>query len=203
MDAKSIQQILEEQRKQAAIFHKSEHQINLTIAANIREKDPTFREKHKESLLETVTDPEWKNNHSKKMKELYQNDEVYRNNLIEGHKKRVTNPEWIRKNKENCNRRKNNPEYTELMKQVAIKRKSNQSWIEGQKRKVINQYNPIVTPEGIFMKYSLGVIHYMNVWNLKKGGADYRLRKLLNDVSNQDFKRISLEEYIMLTGKDL
>lgn len=172
------------------------------IHNNARANNPIYKEKQKKSLLKTITDPDWKNKQSKRMKELYQNDEVYRNNLIEGHKKRINNPEWIRKHKENCEKRKNDPEYHEQMKQVAVKRRSNKSWVEGQKRKAISQYNPISTPEGYFVKYTLGVIHYMKVWNLKKGGADYRLRKLLDDVSNNQFKRISQEEYIMLTGKD-
>jgi hypothetical protein len=176
---------------------------NVITAARIRANNPVYKEKAKQTRLKTITDPEWKSNHSNIMKELYQNNEVYRNNLIEGHQKRINNPEWIRKNKENCESRKNDPAYKEQMKQVAVKRKSNDSWIEGQKKKAINQYNPIITPEGCFMKYTLGVIHYMKIWGLKKGGADYRLRKLLDDIDNNDFKRISQEEYIMLTGKDI
>lgn len=175
---------------------------NVIIHNKSRANNPIYKEKLKESLLATITDPVWKNKQSERMKDLYKNNEEYRNNLINGHIKRVNNPNWIEKHKINCEKRKNDPIYKEKMKEVAVKRLSNSSWVKGQKIKAINQYSPVSTPEGYFVKFRLAVIHYMKIWNLKKGGADYRLRKYLNDIDNNEFIRISIEEYIMLTGKD-
>lgn len=76
-------------------------------------------------------------------------------------------------------------------------------WLNSLRKAKAIEGTPIVTPEGAFLKFTDGVKHYMPIWNLKKGGADYRLRKLLNDENEKEFFKISHEEYIMLTGKDI
>lgn len=50
MDARSIQQILDEQRQQSAIFTKSERDINTTIANKEKAKDPMWRAAHKAAI---------------------------------------------------------------------------------------------------------------------------------------------------------
>lgn len=64
-----------------------------------------------------------------------------------------------------------------------------------------SQSKPILTPKGPFISKKEAITHYMPIWKLKFGGAEYRLGKLL-DVKDSGFKRITREEYIKLTGLD-
>jgi hypothetical protein len=68
MDAKSIQQILDEQRKQSELFNKSERQINTKISANIRAADPVYREKLSKSISEKQQDSSYKKHMSDQRK---------------------------------------------------------------------------------------------------------------------------------------
>jgi hypothetical protein len=150
--------------------------------ANVKRKQFGNSEEWKQFTRRLNERDSWKENNATANKK--RNDKI-ENRLAfeEGMKKRDDNEKWHQN-----------------VKKAAQNR--DQSWFDSHKKAKEISGTPIITPEGIFLKFTEGVKYYMPIWNLKKGGADYKLRKLLNDENNKDFIRISLEEYIMLTGKD-
>jgi hypothetical protein len=132
-------------------------------------------------------------------RQLNQREEWKHNNKI-ANQHRNLNPENVIAFQQGMEKRSKNEDWKKNVKNASQNR--DDSWLENLRKTKALEGTPIVTPEGFFLKFTDGVKHYMPIWNLKKGGADYRLRKLLNDENNKQFIRISLEEYITLTGKD-
>jgi hypothetical protein len=170
------------------------------IAANNRPEDCI--ETRRKSLLKTVSKPEYKESQRQKTLEMNK-DPVYKENQIAGAKKRINNPTWKKNQRLAKLKLYEDPEFQKTFMEAINKRSENEQWKNGLKEKSKRQYKPVITPEGPFKRFGEAVIHYMKIWNLSKGGADGRMRNYLNDPQNTDFKWISQEEYIMLTGKDL
>jgi hypothetical protein len=171
---------------------------NRIIALQMRSKDPNWIEKHSnanEKRKEFGNSEEWK----EFTRSLNQRPE-WRIKNAEANKKRNENPENVIAFKKAMEKRSENEEWLKNVRSRSQNR--SEEWLQSLRKAKAMEGTPIVTPEGAFLKFSEGVRYYMPIWNLKKGGADYRLRKLLNDENVKDFYRISHEEYFMLTGKD-
>lgn len=121
------------------------------------------------------------------------------------YEQRSNNPSFIKTLTESINKR-------ELTDEVRSKLGSGRRGLpppnKGKKRSTStldrmskSQSKPILTPNGAFLSKKEATIHYMVIWKLKFAGAEYRIGKLLN-ANDSGFKRITKEEYIMLTGKD-
>ena len=119
----------------------------------------------------------------------------------EANKKRNFNPKNIIAFQEAMKKRSDNENWKKNVREAAQNR--SEDWLQSHRKRKAMEGTPIVTPDGPFLKFSDGVKHYISIWNLKKGGADYRLRKLLNDENNKEFFRITHEEYTRLTGKEI
>jgi len=137
----------------------------------------TLQEKGKK--LKDIRGESWKHNHDKAMKNLA-NDPNWRELQQQGSLARSQKEEW----KENHN--------------LGIElRSNNENWL---KNKALAKMKPCVTPLGIFRSCKDAGEEYNKTRNVTNGkNAVYnRLKK-----NTEGYKYITIEEYIMLTGKDL
>jgi hypothetical protein len=170
----------------------------------------------KETAQKNLQNPDWNKKQraaDKKRKEFGNSKEwkeytrqlnqrpEWKSNNAQANKNRNLNPDNVIAFKQGMEKRSENEEWLKNVRYAAQNR--SEEWLQSLRKTKAMEGTPIVTPEGAFLKFSDGVKYYMPIWNLKKGGADYRLRKLLNDDNVKDYYRISHEEYIMLTGKDI
>jgi hypothetical protein len=170
---------------------------NVIIAFDNRSKNPNWHKNQRdadEKRKEFGNSDEWK----EYTRQLNQREEWRANNLkyIQS-RNAIEHSKLIKQGKEKQGKEKR----IEVAKKIAANRGEN--WLTSLKKSKSLSGTPIITPEGPFLKFTDGVKFYMPIWNLKRGGADYRLRKLLDDSNELNYYRISLEEYIMLTGKDI
>jgi hypothetical protein len=153
------------------------------------------------ALRKTVSDPDYKK--LQRQNTLEKNkDPIYKENQRKGIEKRIANPNFSKNQSAAQLKKFEDPEYVKSFHASMEKRSKNKKWMNSLKEKSKQKWKPVITPEGPFKRFGEAVQHYMKVWCLKKGGSDYRLRQYLNDILNTDFKWISVEEYIMLTGLD-
>lgn len=171
---------------------------NRIIAQNNK---PPKSDAARAALIKTTSDPEYKK--LQRQNTLEKNkDPIYKENQRKGIEKRIVNPNYGKNQSAAQLKKFEDPEHVKSFLASMEKRSKNKQWIDSQKEKSKQQWKPVITPEGPFKRFGEAVQHYMKVWCLKKGGSDYKLRKHLNDTLNTDFKWISVEEYIMLTGKE-
>jgi hypothetical protein len=190
MDAKSIQQILDEQRKQSEIFSQSLHKINTTIANKTRAQDPEWLEKVSANNRALAQDPEWlaKNaefNRNKAQDESYIQglkqrtksqwaSEEGRKKKLKGIRNTSRKPEVIAKKSESSKKAHQRPEVKEKRKQ-SYKRLS----------------KPVKTPIGVFP--SLG--ETARTYNKAVGTVQYWLK-----TKPTEYYYITKEEYEQLKG---
>jgi len=133
-------------------------------------------------------------------RQLNQREEWKHNNKI-ANQNRNLNPTNVLAYQKGMEKRSKNENWKNNVKNASQNR--DESWLNNLRKTKSLSGTPIITPEGPFLKFTDGVKFYMPIWNLKRGGADYRLRKLLDDNNELNYYRISLEEYILLTGKEV
>jgi hypothetical protein len=170
---------------------------NRIIAFNQRSNNPKWKQSQRnadEKRKEFGNSKEWKEH----TRQLNQREEWRANNL-----KGIQSRDPIQQSKsiKQAKDKQGFEKLSEIAQKIANSR--GEEWLNNLRKTKALEGTPIVTPEGAFLKFSDGVKHYMPIWNLKKGGADYRLRKFLNDENNKEFFKISHEEYIILTGIDI
>lgn len=161
---------------------------NHVAAAIERNQNPEYVKKQRaadKKRKEFTKSEDW----LQKTREANSRSEWKENNL-KGVRKRQNNPEAIAAYYAAQERKVSSGAVYEIAAKIAKNRDSNQEWHKNIKEAGKRRRKKVITPEGEFEGFSLAVTHYMNIWGLKKGGADYRLRQYLNDENNLEFRWI-------------
>ncbi len=196
MDSKDIQKILEEQRQQAAIYQKTEHTISTTINNRTRATDPEWLEAiRKGAKKRNEENKEWYKNIAESNRKKVNTDWKEKNAKIL--KERAKDPEWQAKHADAMKKKFDDPEYVKKHAEAMKSRTEDPKFMA--KMKTI-AFKPIITPYGVFASITLAGLHEEKITG-KKFNPN-RFTKLLKEI-NSGYKRITREEYIMLTGKDI
>jgi len=212
MDAKDIQKILEEQRKNAKVHQKTERQITNTIAAYFRSKNPNWQENQKKAghqfkkginnAIERMGGYDlWKKQHQENMKKLGQKRKstteykekigpkisaAWQDPIRKEERKKVMKEGW---NKPGVRENKSRSVKEVLSRPGAMEALKQRAKINGKKTS-----RPCVSPEGIFAN--------KNMWAKVSGFSPdlfgYRCRKMPDQ-----YYFITQEEYKRLTGKEV
>lgn len=100
---RSIQEILDEQRKSSKISLMSDHQINLTISNKEKAQDSEWREKNKKILQDRSKSDDWKQKHATAMKAKFDD------------------PDYVEKHAKAMKARNNNLEFLSVIKDLSKK----------------------------------------------------------------------------------
>lgn len=151
--------------------------------------NPEFRAKTMQSREQYWADPANREERSVAMQEVAKRPEVKAAQLA-GAKRRAKDPKDLALRKEVGARNKANPAF-----KAAIQASVTPERIEKFKAATLKHKKPVVTPLGVFRC----VTDAAKAHDVNNGCLRARISK--NDPDN--FRYITLEEYIMLTGKDL
>ena len=180
---KSIQQILDEQKKESKI-HKAS---NYDIASNERSLDLSWKENNAKANKQLALDPEWKKANDEAMKKL------------------AKDPKWLKTIRKIRIDQANDPN-SNYSKAIA-ERTASQEWQEknSTKNKLISS-KQCVTPYGIFFSRADAAKHIFenNLLPTRKTETSvmaYLVAKFKNNIN--EYYYISKEEYICLTGKKI
>ena len=194
---KSIQEILDEQKKESKIYTAS----NQKIAAQERNLDPEWKENNQKAGLKNrgkswvsnlkKNDPvayaKWKTEHDLRAKELGATkewSETSRKNAAEQWKDPIKKEQHKQALKEGWNKPGARENKSKSVQEVLSRPGALEAHQERARQNGKKSMKPVVTPEGIFES--------ARAW-AKHVGRDYALL----------YYKITQEEYIILTGKDI
>jgi hypothetical protein len=174
MDAKSIQQILDEQRKQSELFKKSNHQIQ-TIIAN----------------KEKATNPEWLEANKKASDRRWATSE-HRAKINAANKAKAKDPNWRESNQKGSDKRWATEGHRQKVDAANKAKAKDPNWLKAVAESNAAKARFQVTPQGVF-KSSRDAIAASGV-NKNKFRE---LKKLFPDL----YFNITREQYIEMIGK--
>lgn len=122
--------------------------------------------------------------------------ESWKENQQIGYEKRKADPSWQAKQKAWHESKASDPEYIKIMTETNRKTAQNPEWIR-------KNCKPVVCPFGIFVRVKDAAIAYENEHGGHTLTINNKIRRWLKDSKNTEWKYISYEEYILLTGKKL
>lgn len=155
MSNKSIQQIMDEQRKASPIFEKSDHSLAVIQSNQTRVKDPAFRARLVEHTKKLATNEDWQRSNA------------------EANRLKALDPAWQEANALGAEKRKNNPNWV-AKNALGVKGKQTQEQFEVTKKKIgLANQKPMQTPDGVFESMNAASAHY----KITPATLSYRLRK--------------------------
>lgn len=179
----------------------------------------TFKatDKQLQSYADRTNDPEWQRKHKEQLSKLKDNPK-WRKSLKDANAKRAADPEWQRKQKERNKKFPSDPEWKKNHADAIAKRNSNPEWQKKHKERMIalasdpewkknmltatkkSRMKPCITPFGIFATGAEAGLVYSEKYNVAAGNSAVcrHLKK-----GTEGYRYITVEEYILLTGKEL
>jgi hypothetical protein len=155
---------------------------------------------HATSILNRDANPDFHNKRNSSLREVY-NDPNWKNNIQKGADKRHADPEWEKAWRESYTPESNNRRSIAMKKfckdsKVKELRSKNslQMWQDPERR--LKTQKCVKTPLGIFNS----CLEAANAHNITKGAFSNLMKRHKLDPA---YGYISIEEYIMLTGKDI
>ena len=158
--------------------------------------DPDWIKAHKEGGAKRRADPKWQENVKKALQDRAKDpDWLEKNKRVL--QDRAKDPDWIKKHAEGMKKKFDNPEYVKKHADAQAKKALNP---EFKKKFKSIAYKPLITPYGVFASITLAGAAEEELTG-KRFNPNLFTKRLKDPDSG--YKRISKEEYIMLTGKEL
>jgi hypothetical protein len=179
---------------------KTDSDINRGRSNRLKAKDPEFQKKRMEGWSKVINSEEWRKSAKERGEERKSNLKLKKqqsewiNNLNKDEELKKIRHNSIR---ETWSKEEKRLDHSNVMKEL-YKKNPEIAKKRANKRKI-----PLISDQGeIFSYRGEAAEYYSTIWNMKPSSASCKILKLIRD-DNSDWRYISQEEYIMLTGKDI